>query len=157
MRHQVVGLKDLRRQFDAWLKSFASKKEKKAEAGKLQIFRDGKPEPVPEAESLDRPAYDTMQQALADPIFKKADQIDLVPENSALAVRYVVDGFTYSGTPIDRQLGADAISYIKYAAKLNIDERRKPQAGSIRTNFDGASTSPKCKRPAQPPANMPAS
>ncbi|HEX4796761.1 MAG TPA: ATPase, T2SS/T4P/T4SS family [Humisphaera sp.] len=137
MRSKVVGLKDLKKQFNAWLKSFGSKKEKKAEAGKLQIFRDGKPEPVPEAESLDRPAYDTMQQALADPIFKKADQVDLVPENGALAVRYVVDGFTYSGTPIDRQLGADAIAYIKYAAKLNIDERRKPQTGSIRTNFDG--------------------
>lgn len=138
MRNKVAGLSDLKKQFDEWIKSFTAKKEVKAEAGQVQIFKDGKPAPVPDSDSLDRPAYDSVQQALYEPMMKNAEQVDLVPEEGAVAVKYWVDGYLYRGTPLERQLGADAISYLKWAANLNIEDRRKPQSGSIRSMFDKA-------------------
>jgi type II secretory ATPase GspE/PulE/Tfp pilus assembly ATPase PilB-like protein len=136
-RKQVTGLGDLRKQFDAWVKSLGKKKEVKAEAGKVQLFKSGKAIAPPEPESLDRPAYDALQQALNDPLLKKAEKIDLIPEEGVLAVKYTVDGFTYQGNSIERQVGGEGISFLKYAAGLVVEDHRKPQSGSIRTNFEG--------------------
>jgi type II secretory ATPase GspE/PulE/Tfp pilus assembly ATPase PilB-like protein len=138
LRSKVTGLGDLKKQFKEWLKSFKAKPAPtKAEAGKVVLIKDGKQTPIPDAESLDRPAYDAVQQALTEPLQKKADQLDLVPEDGAVAVKYWVDGFAYRGTPLERTMGADAISYLKWAASLNIDDKRKPQSGTIRSTFDG--------------------
>jgi len=138
MRNKMTGLGDLNKQFKDWLKSFKSKPDPtKAEAGKVVLLRDNRAVPVPDSESLDRPAYDAVQQALTDPLQKNADQVDLVPEEGAVAVKYWVDGYPYRANALERTMGADAISYLKWAAKLNIDDKRKPQSGSIRSTFDG--------------------
>jgi type II secretory ATPase GspE/PulE/Tfp pilus assembly ATPase PilB-like protein len=138
MRNKVTGLGDLKKQFKNWLKSFKAKPDTaKLEAGKVVIIKDGKAAPVPDSESLDRPAYDAVQQALSDPLQKNADQLDLVPEDGAVAVKYWVDGYLYRANALERAMGADAISYLKWAANLNIDDKRKPQSGTIRSTFDG--------------------
>jgi type II secretory ATPase GspE/PulE/Tfp pilus assembly ATPase PilB-like protein len=137
MRRKVVGLNDLQKQFKKWLRSFRKVPEVVAEAGKVQIVKDGKGLVPPNSDSPDRPAYDATQLALTEPFLKSAEQLDLAPEEGGVAVKFVVDGFTYRGAVLDRAAGADAIAYLKWAAGLNIEDRRKPQSGMIKANFEG--------------------
>ncbi|HWE96615.1 MAG TPA: ATPase, T2SS/T4P/T4SS family [Tepidisphaeraceae bacterium] len=141
VRRKEVGLDDLEKQFKLWLQSFKGKKEVKSEAGKVQVFsKDGKPLPVPEEESPDRAAYDAVQKSLTEPLQKGTQQIDIAPEGEGLTVKYVVDNFPYRGAELDRTAGAAAISYLKWAAGLAVEDKRKPQTGTLKVNLDGTKT-----------------
>src|SRR5437764_7993438 len=91
LRNKKVGLADLKKQFNAWIQSFGKKKEVKAEEGKIQLFKDGKPLAAPPDDTPDRPGYDAMQQALTDPMLKGAEQVDLAPDAGSVGVKYWVD------------------------------------------------------------------
>ncbi len=137
LRNRNVGVADLKKQFHAWIQSFGKKKEVKAEAGKVQLVREGKPVAAPNDDSPDRPGYDAMQQALTEPLFKGAEQIDLAPDSGSMGVKYWVDMYPYKGVTLERTVGGDAIGFLKWAASLNIEDRRKPQNGTIKANFEG--------------------
>ncbi|HET6247815.1 MAG TPA: ATPase, T2SS/T4P/T4SS family [Tepidisphaeraceae bacterium] len=137
LRNKRVGLKDLNKQFKAWLASFKGKKEETNEAGKVTLYgKDGKALPVPDSSSPDRPAYDAIQLTLTDPITRNAQQIDLAPEGDSMVIKYIVDNFTHVGGTVDRTVAGAAISYIKWAAGLNIEDKRKPQTGTLKANLD---------------------
>ncbi|HZL37655.1 MAG TPA: ATPase, T2SS/T4P/T4SS family [Tepidisphaeraceae bacterium] len=137
LRNKEVGLGDLERQFKAWIAGMKGKEAVKAEAGKVSITgKDNKLLPVPVAESLDRPAYDAVQQSLTDPLIKNAQQIDLAPEGDGMLVKYVVDNYPYKGPILDKTIGAAAIGYLKWAAGMNIEDRRKPQTGTLKVALD---------------------
>jgi type II secretory ATPase GspE/PulE/Tfp pilus assembly ATPase PilB-like protein len=138
IRRKNVGLEDLDKQFKAWLKSFKGKKEVKAVAGTVQVFsKEGKALPVPDEESPDRAAYDAVQKSLTEPLKKGTQQVDIAPEGEGLVVKYVVDNFAYRGAELDRTAGAAAISYLKWAAGLAVEDKRKPQTGMLKVNLDG--------------------
>ncbi|HZK79869.1 MAG TPA: ATPase, T2SS/T4P/T4SS family [Humisphaera sp.] len=139
IRHKHVGLKDLQKQFKAFLEGFkgGEKDETKLAAGKVTIMgKDNKALPIPESDSPDRPAYDAIQNALLDAIRKGAQQIDLTPEGEGMSVKYVIDNFAHSGGSLDRATGAAAISYVKWAGGLNIEDRRKPQTAVVKIIFE---------------------
>ncbi len=139
LRNKQVGLRDLQKQFLEYLKNINKAKDKdnlKQQAGQVIIMgKDGKALPVPEADSPDRPAYDTLQKALYESMIRGAQQIELAPEpgSDEMAVKYVVDNFPHRGATVDRINGSAAISYVKWAAGLNIEDRRKPQTGMLKT------------------------
>ncbi len=139
IRQKKVGLRDLKVQFNAWLKSFkGKKKEGKLEAGRVGIvMKGGGLIMPPESDSPQRPAYDAVQIALADPLLKEAEQIDMAPEENGLAIKYKVDGFDYRGTLIDKTVGGAAISYLKELTGLDVEDRRKPQSGTLKVTMDG--------------------
>lgn len=139
IRRKNVGLGDLRKQFDAWIKSFKSKKKNvKLEPGRVGlVMRGGGLITPPEDDSPARPAYDAVQKSLSEPLVKGAEEIDLVPEENGLAVRYRVDGFEYRGTLIDKTVGAEAISFLKQLIGLDVEDKRKPQAGTLKVTMDG--------------------
>jgi type II secretory ATPase GspE/PulE/Tfp pilus assembly ATPase PilB-like protein len=139
LRQKKVGLKDLNKQFKKYLESYKGKPREESTAGKVTVYgKDGKPLPIPANDSPDRPAYDAVQLTLTNPILREAQQIDLAPEGEGLAIKYVVDNFTHEGGSIDRTVGGAAISYVKWAAGLNIEDRRKPQTGTVKINLDKA-------------------
>ena len=72
-----------------------------------------------------------------DPLLKGAEQIDLAPDAGSVGVKYWVDMFPYKGLTLERSVGADAIGFLKWTANLNIEDRRKPQSGTIKSNFEG--------------------
>src|SRR5581483_7674839 len=51
-------------------------------------------------------------------------------------VRYSVDGVLYQGPDLDRNTAAAGIGYLKQAASLDANERRKPQSGTFKTLLD---------------------
>ena len=140
LRNQKVGLGDLQTQFRAWVKSFSEGKKDapKVVANTVQLVgKGGAALPPPAAEDPTRPAFDAVQAVLYEPLRRNAEQIDVAPAAGGLAVKYYVDGFPYTGATVDRDSGAGAISLVKSAAGLDVEQRRKPQRGNFKTMVDG--------------------
>lgn len=140
LRHQRVGLKDLKQQFDEWLKSFSAgkKKEDKDLPNQVGIIgKGGAMYPPPAAEDPERPAFDAVQAALTEPLRKGAELITIAPVEGGLAVKYQVDGMEYKGTMIERTTGGAAISLLKGAAGLDVNDKRKPQRAMMKLAMDG--------------------
>jgi type II secretory ATPase GspE/PulE/Tfp pilus assembly ATPase PilB-like protein len=138
IRNKQVGLGDLQSQFKGWIASF-TKKEEKAIVVPNMVSLQGKTGAInpPKPDDPGRGAFDAMQSALSEPLLKGADQIDVAPSGDGLAVKYYVDGFGYKGATIDREAGAAAIALVKGAAGLEVDQKRKPQRGSVKGNIEG--------------------
>lgn len=140
LRHQKVGLSDLKDQFNAWIKGMGGKKkEAVAPPGQVLLMtKGGQAMPIPKADDGDRPGYDAAQIMLTDPLRKGADQIDVDSRGEAgTTVRYWVDGVSYTGQALDRAAGAAGILYMKAIAGLDIEDRRKPQSGAMRITIEG--------------------
>jgi len=137
IRHQKVGLQDLKGQFDAWIKGFGGKKEVTAPAGDVLLMtKSGQAVEPPKSDAPDRAAYDATQLALTDPLRKGADQVDIDSRSETNTLRYTVDCVTYAATGLDRAGAASAISYIKAIAGLDVDDKRKPQTGNMRLTIE---------------------
>ena len=142
VRSKHVGLADLKEQFNDWLASF--KREKKAGKelpNQVQILaKGGGMVDPPEAESPERPCYDALQNALIEPLRKAAEQIDITPGETGAVVKYTVDGLGYRGATIERGTAAGAVSWLKKAAALDVNDRRKPQRGTLKLGMEGKRT-----------------
>lgn len=139
MRNKVVGLKDLKQEIKNFRLSLGpSQKVKDAKAGETQILdKKGVAMPIPEGDSPQRGAYDTAQLILTDPLRKGAERIEVRPSEGTAAVTYVVDGMPYSAQNLDLNTASECIAYLKGAAGLDVNDRRKPQLGTIKANLDG--------------------
>jgi len=138
IRSQKAGLGDIGDQFKEWLSSFSKEKVVKAIQGEVQfVANSGALMPAPEAESPERAAYDASQVLLTDPLRRGAEQIDLVPADAQVIVKYTVDGVSYPGTNLEKGRAASAVGYLKQLAGLDLNEKRKPQLGSLRIALDG--------------------
>jgi general secretion pathway protein E len=139
LRNQKVGLNDLGKQFNEWIKGFGSKeKEVKAEAGQVVLInRKGNPIAPPEGESPERAAYAAVQELLTEPLRRNAERIEMRPTDGAASVRYTVDGVAIDGRSIARDDAAAAVTMLKQLAGLDLNDRRKPQVGNTKTLMDG--------------------
>jgi type II secretory ATPase GspE/PulE/Tfp pilus assembly ATPase PilB-like protein len=133
-----VGLKDLGDDFRAWKAGLRGEKAVKILAGAVTFFdADGHAMEAPETESPERPGYDGLQNLFTDPLRKGAERIDVRPSEGSSQVQFTVDGVAYSAPSLDRAGAAAAIAYLKPLAKLNVEERRKPQTGTTKVQLDG--------------------
>jgi type II secretory ATPase GspE/PulE/Tfp pilus assembly ATPase PilB-like protein len=139
MRSSKVGLSDLSKQFTDWIDSFkGGGKEVKIIQGEVQLIgKGGSLMPAPEAEDPIRPAYEAVQTLLTDPLRRNAERIDLAPVDGSTAIKYVVDGVSYSGNTMERARAASAIEYLKSVSGMDIAEKRKPQSGNMKVSIDG--------------------
>jgi type II secretory ATPase GspE/PulE/Tfp pilus assembly ATPase PilB-like protein len=138
MRKKKVGLGDLQKRFNAWLKSFAGKeKEVVAVAGSVGLIgKAGGVMAAPIAEDPERSAYDAVQTLLTDPLKKGADYIQLSQTEEGSKVKYLVDGTAYDGPTIAKADAAAAIGLLKKLAGLSETEKRKPQRGTMRSTYN---------------------
>jgi general secretion pathway protein E len=139
LRNQKVGLGDLSKQFSSWVHGLTSrKKEVKAEAGEVMLIsRKGTPFPAPEAESPDRAGYNAAQMLLTEPLRRGAERIEMRPTDAAASVRYWVDGVPIEGRSIPKEDAAASVTLLKTLAAMDLNDRRKPQQGTMRTALDG--------------------
>ena len=139
LRQQKVGLTDLKEQFNEWLKSKkgAPKKEKEQPNQVTVIGKGGAAMPAPTAEDPARPAFDSLQAALTEPLRKAAELITLAPSENGVSVRYQVDGMDYKGQVVEKTTGSTAITLLKGAAGLDVNDRRKPQRAMVKLMIDG--------------------
>jgi len=100
---------------------------------KLKLYnRHGAAEPAPPEEQAGlRAAYNATQALLHDAVVYRASRIELVPAGENMSVRFEIDGVFHKRAPVERHAAAAAVDYLKRIAGLDVEERRKPQTGSI--------------------------
>jgi type II secretory ATPase GspE/PulE/Tfp pilus assembly ATPase PilB-like protein len=136
LRHQKVGLSDLKAQLQDMFQSHEKKQKKVAKvlAGHVVVVnKAGVPMAMPDPQMPERQQYDGAQLVLTEPLKRGAERIELVASSEGAAVSYLVDGFHYDGPSMDRAAAAAAVMYLKFAAGLDINEKRKPQSGPFKT------------------------
>lgn len=137
-RKKVVGLHDLRRQWEDYLAGLKGKKKETSGPGEVVLISKGAPVAAPDPNDPSRAAYDATQLLLTEPLKKGADQMDIdarIAEGANL--KYTVDGVAYAGVRLDQATGAAAITYLKGIAAMDVEERRKPQSGTIKATVGG--------------------
>jgi type IV pilus assembly protein PilB len=72
---------------------------------------------------------------LADAIRLKASDIHIEPQNSAVIIRYRIDGIMREIMKTDKHIHASLISRIKVMSNMDISMRRKPQDGRSQVRF----------------------
>jgi type II secretory ATPase GspE/PulE/Tfp pilus assembly ATPase PilB-like protein len=139
MRNQKVGLGDLSKQFKDWVHSLTSReKEVKTQAGEVMLIsKKGTPFPPPEAESPDSAGYNAAQMLLTEPLRRGAERIEMRPTDAAASVRYWVDGVPIDGRSIPKEDAAASVTLLKTLAAMDLNDRRKPQQGTMKTALDG--------------------
>ena len=140
MRKARVGSNaDLKDEFRAWLRSMGGKPKQTEEiVGAVQLVGgNGQLLPAPKKQTPEAEAYEGIQRMLTDPLTNEADQIDLRPSEAGATVKYAVDGVSYDGASVSKNIAADALVYLKAAAGLDVGEVRKPQKGGIKLNING--------------------
>jgi type II secretory ATPase GspE/PulE/Tfp pilus assembly ATPase PilB-like protein len=139
MRHQKVGLGDLSTQFSTWIRSLAGKKKATVvKAGQVVLMgSNGAAIEPPPGDAPERGGYDALQEMFTDPLKRNAERIELIATEGSSTVRYAVDGVTYDGTSINKNDATGAVLMLKGAMNLDINDRRKPQLGTMKSLLDG--------------------
>lgn len=70
-------------------------------------------------------------------IFEKASDIHIEPQESAVTVRYRIDGVLHDVMTLPKVIQAAIVARIKVLSNLKIDEHRLPQDGRFKVDKDG--------------------
>jgi len=87
--------------------------------------------PADDASQEQRLAYNETQALLFDVLFHRASEADLTPSGRKVRVRFVIDGVVTEQEPFDLQTGERIIQYLKPPAGMDVEERRRPQQGTV--------------------------
>ena len=85
----------------------------------------------------DAPAIRAVNRLISTAVELRASDIHLEPTESALHVRFRVDGVMQERDPLPASMRGAAVSRIKVMAELNIAERRLPQDGRLKLAVRG--------------------
>lgn len=83
------------------------------------------------------PVIRLVQRVIDDAVRQKASDIHLEASETALHIRYRLDGLLREVASHPKELSASVISRLKIMAGINIAERRLPQDGRIRVTIQG--------------------
>lgn len=73
---------------------------------------------------------------VTDALARRADMLRLEPKGAQAVVTLSVDGIPYPGGRLGKQEGLAITQMLKLLAGLDIKERKKPQSGGIKAEFD---------------------
>ncbi|MBL9020607.1 MAG: type II/IV secretion system protein, partial [Myxococcales bacterium] len=71
---------------------------------------------------------------------QRASDIHIEPKRSESVVRFRIDGSLHAVSQLPRAVHKAVVNRIKTLSRLDIAEKRKPQDGRIRTEFEGKAT-----------------
>ena len=83
------------------------------------------------------PVIRLVQRVIDDAVKQKASDIHMEASETALHIRYRLDGLLREVATHSKELSASVISRLKIMAGINIAERRLPQDGRIRVTIQG--------------------
>ncbi|HVT83452.1 MAG TPA: ATPase, T2SS/T4P/T4SS family, partial [Phycisphaerae bacterium] len=140
LRNQKIGLADLKKELSNAFggKKRAAKKAAEAEEEGLQLInKKGATYSPPDPESPDQAAYAASLLMLTDPLRRNAEKIEMRPTDGAATVKYLVDGVLLDGRSIAKDDANAAVQLLKQLAGMDLNDRRKPQSGSMKVMLDG--------------------
>lgn len=108
-------------------------------------FTDGDIQVVEEEEALEGgavgadegPVVRLVQKIIEEAIRSRASDIHIEPMEDKLRIRYRIDGICQEIESPPRRLQEAIIARVKIMAGMKIDEKRRPQDGSISMRFEG--------------------
>src|SRR5262245_15001151 len=86
---------------------------------------------TPPEDQAGRQQYAFAQDILYDAMWRRACEISVMPAGQGSRIRLDIDGVPMERDPIARPDGDSFVSFLKRAAGLALDERRKPQKGKV--------------------------
>ncbi len=105
-------------------------------AVRVKVYtHDGRPVPLPQAETPEVVTFNTMQNLLYDMLWKRASEADLAPAGEQTRIRYVIDGVVAEQLPMPLPQSEALVQYIKMQAGMDLDERRRPQQGKVSVDW----------------------
>lgn len=108
-------------------------RERAQDAATLTLLTHEEEElPVPMGDDPNLPAHELLAQAVDFALPRGGDRIDVTvtPQQAVVAVR--IDGALYPQSQPEPQIALRLIDYIKNAASLDVQDRRKKQEGTLR-------------------------
>lgn len=87
--------------------------------------------------SEDAPVVTIMNRIIVQALRDRASDVHIEPQSDAVRVRFRIDGVLHEIVRLPASMGAPIASRVKIMSDLNIVERRRPQDGQIRMEFDG--------------------
>lgn len=90
--------------------------------------------PVPRQDDAQYNAHVTLDEMITAALARNAQRLDLALTGNELAIRMHIDGVTYRHEGVGPSAGLAAIDYLKSQCGLDVDDRRRKQAG--RTSID---------------------
>lgn len=98
-----------------------------------RIVHPDDPEEEPDAVR----AYNLAQDVLYDIVYHRASLVELTPHGDQTRVRYVIDGVTTNRPALEPGQTEMVVQFLKPAAGLDAEERRRPQEGKISVDVAG--------------------
>jgi len=95
-------------------------------------------------EPTDKPVINAVNHLFQHAFEERASDIHIEPHRENTVVRFRIDGVLHLVYRLPRKLHLTITSRIKMIAGLNIAEKRRPQDGRIRTNFEGKPVEIRC-------------
>jgi len=132
------------RHIKSWLGGLGKKAEAKATAfERVRMTRhNGEKVPVP-TDPTQTDAFEATQNLLFDALWRRATEVEMLISANDVRLAYRIDGV---GTPradlLTRDAAVQAINLIKTVAGLDVEERRRPQQGSLTSVITGTNAQP---------------
>ena len=97
----------------------------------------GNPPKLNENPGLVRAGLIPAKEIVSDAVSRDAQMLRLDPKGAGYIGMMMVDGMKYPGPRLQKQQGNAVTQILKLLAGLNIQERKRPQRGSIKAEYEG--------------------
>jgi type IV pilus assembly protein PilB len=97
----------------------------------------GDPPKLNENPGLVRAGLIPAKEIVSDAVSRDASMLRLDPKGAGYIGMMMVDGMKYPGPRLQKQQGTAVTQILKMMAGLSIQERKKPQRGSIKADYEG--------------------
>lgn len=114
----------------------SGEKELQAIGNLLFITANNNEVPPPEARTADFFGYKAAYNLLNDVIRRRVSDVVFSPAGQDYSVTYRIDGAAVKEPAVPKEQAEYLIRFVKHLADMDINERRKPQKGTFRTNRD---------------------
>ena len=115
----------------AMSEKMAARKHKAAQRNASAVLLDSKRSElsVPDEEDPLRPVHLAMEDVLLPALNARSTRLEVAVTAKGGSVAQMVDGVRYKREPLTKELAASIVDYLKQAAGLDMEERRKKQRG----------------------------
>ena len=100
------------------------------------IDKDGETVDVPTGDDPLVPVYEALETILDFALPRRAERIDMLASKAETIIAVQIDGVKYPQTRLDAKIGVTMIDYLKKHADLDVADRRKKQAGTLKISHD---------------------
>jgi len=121
---------------------FGKKQEEEHEEEEIELIsflgpRNGRTPQLQQNPGLVRAGLVPAKELVSDAAARRAQMLRLEPKGERFVGMLVVDGQKYPGLKFSKQQGNAITQILKLLAGLSIQDRRSPQRGAIKAEFDG--------------------